>query len=178
MYSNRTSHTWPQGMCGKVGGHKLLLSSILTPKDMEDMCFSPFDSGQALWLLWQQHVAEMILCKFLCPGFKRLAVTTSNFWHICSWNPELPFKNSDCPEATILWESNPCGKALEAEILCEGRDQRTPRCRYMNKESHPRMDPPAPGTSVYTTWIRDKSLSQALPKFLTCTIMSKRILLF
>lgn len=60
---------------------------------------------------------------------------------------------------------------------CGGRDQRVPGCRYVNKEAIVGVDPPAPAASAKTAWIRDKWLSQALPKFLTYKIMSKITLL-
>lgn len=137
MCSNRTSHTWPQGMCGRL---KLEATNyyclVYSPPKIRRICVSlPLILGRlcdysdnSMWQKWYY-------ASFYVQALRDWQLPLPNFWNICSWNPDLPFKNSDCPEATILWESNPCGKALEAEILCEGRDQKTPRCRYMNKEA-------------------------------------------
>ena len=48
----------------------------------------------------------------------------------------------------------------------------------MNKAATLGEDLPAPAASVYTMRIRDKLLSEALPKVLTYKIMSKIISLF
>ena len=137
MYSSRISRTWPQGTCGwlKLEGTNYYCLVYL-PAKIWRICVSLFLILGRLCdyfdnSMWQKRYYP----SFYVQALRDWQFPLPSFWNICSWNPEPPFKDSDCPEATILWESNLCGKALEDDILCEGRDQRPPRCRYMNKEA-------------------------------------------
>lgn len=134
MCSNRTSHTWPQGMCGRL---KLEATNyyclVYSPPKIRRICVSlPLILGRlcdyfdnSMWQKWYY-------ASFYVQALRDWQLPLPNFWNTCSWNPDLPFKNSDCPEATMGWRIQPMWKSPEG---WDTMWRKRPKNTTMNKEA-------------------------------------------
>lgn len=186
LYSNSTSHTWLQGMCGrlKLGATDYCYLIYLSPK-VRRICIPSlcFWAGSVTLLTKacdrndiiqasRSRLSETGRCHFQILG---TFVLGTLIYHLRSQTVLRPLFCKNPTHVERPWRMRYHVKEETKEH--HDVDIWISTYRYM-KAATLGEDPPAPAASVYTMWIRHRLLSQALPEVLTYKIMSKIILLF